>query len=70
MVLWPLETPPNRRPSQHGSPSVLTPLSLQIQLGPVMEAYYDPIASFISLFRALFGDFDIDEIMNNSSGES
>ena len=41
---------------------------LYVQLGPVMEAYITLPASFISLFRALFGDFDIDEIMNNSSG--
>ena len=28
----------------------------------------DQVASFLSLARALFGDFDIDDIMNNSSG--
>ena len=39
-----------------------------VQLGPVMEDYNDPLQSFISLSRALFGDFDIDEIMDNSSG--
>ena len=39
-----------------------------VQLGPVMEGYNDQVASFISLARALFGDFDIDDIMNNSSG--
>ena len=33
-----------------------------------MEGYRDQIPAFISLFRALFGDFDIDEIMDNSSG--
>ena len=43
-------------------------MMLYVQLGPVMEDYYDQIHSLISLFRALFGDFDIDEIMNNSSG--
>ena len=43
-------------------------VSRRIQLGPVMEAYRDQIPAFISLFRALFGDFDIDEIMDNSSG--
>lgn len=39
-----------------------------VQLGPVMEDFNDQIASFLSLARALFGDFDIDEIMNNSRG--
>merc|ERR1719149_530653 len=39
-----------------------------IQLGSVMEDFNDQTASFISLARALFGDFDIDDIMNNSSG--
>ena len=39
-----------------------------VQLGPVMEGFNDQLASFISLARALFGDFDIDEIMNNSRG--
>ena len=43
-------------------------MMLYVQLGPVMEDYYDQIHSLISLFRALFGDFDIDEIMDNSSG--
>jgi len=37
-----------------------------VQLGSVMENYNDQYASAISLARALFGDFDIDEIMNNS----
>ena len=41
---------------------------LYVQLGPVMDDYYDQLASFISLFRALFGDFDIELIMVNSSG--
>ena len=39
-----------------------------VQLGPVMEGFNDQLASFISLARALFGDFDIDEILNNSRG--
>ena len=39
-----------------------------VQLGSVMEDFNDQTASFISLARALFGDFDIDDIMNNSSG--
>ena len=39
-----------------------------VQLGPVMEDFNDQTASFISLARALFGDFDIDEILNNSRG--
>jgi len=43
-------------------------MMLSVQLGPVMEGYRDQIPAFISLFRALFGDFDIDEIMDNSSG--
>ena len=33
-----------------------------------MEGFNDQLASFISLARALFGDFDIDEILNNSRG--
>ena len=41
---------------------------LFIQLGTVMEDYWDQFNSLISLFRALFGDIDIDEIMSNSSG--
>ena len=41
---------------------------LYVQLGPVMVDFYDQIPAIVSLFRALFGDFDIDEIMNNSSG--
>jgi len=43
-------------------------MMLFVQLGPQMEGYWDQIPAFISLFRALFGDFDIDAIMNNSSG--
>jgi len=43
-------------------------MMLYVQLGHVMEGFVTQTASFISLFRALFGDFDIDEIMNNSSG--
>jgi len=38
-----------------------------IQLGPVLDSYNDMISSFFSLFRALFGDFDIATIMDNSS---
>ena len=38
-----------------------------IQLGPVLDSYNDMISSFFSLFRALFGDFDIAVIMDNSS---
>jgi hypothetical protein len=41
---------------------------LFVQLGPVMEDFYDQAHAIVSLFRALFGDFDIDEIMHNSSG--
>ena len=43
-------------------------MMLCVQLGPVMDSYRDQIPAFIALFRALFGDFDIDEIMDNSSG--
>jgi len=39
-----------------------------VQLGSVMEEYNDNFSSFVSLGRALFGDFDIDEIIANSSG--
>jgi len=43
-------------------------MMLYVQLGPVMEGYWDQLPAFISLFRALFGDFDIGEILDNSSG--
>ena len=43
-------------------------MMLFVQLGPMMEDYLDQIPAFIALFRALFGDFDIDEILDNSSG--
>ena len=39
-----------------------------VQLGPVMQDFNDQPASMISLVRALFGDFDVDDIMDNSSG--
>ena len=39
-----------------------------VQLGPVMIEYNDQLASLVSLSRALFGDFDIDLILENSSG--
>ena len=38
-----------------------------IQLGPYLDDYNDMPSSFVSLFGSLFGDFDIDAIMNNSS---
>jgi len=38
-----------------------------IQLGPYLDDYNDITSSFVSLFRSLFGDFDIDAIMDNSS---
>ena len=41
---------------------------LYVQVGPFIEEYGTQVASVISLIRALFGDFDMDEIMNNSSG--
>lgn len=48
------------------SPSSFThPL---LQLGHVMEDYWNQFTSFISLFRALFGEFDVDEIVRNTSG--
>ena len=37
-----------------------------VQLGPVMGNYNTQIGSLLSLARALFGDFDIDDILNNS----
>ena len=43
-------------------------MMLFIQLGPMMEDYLDQFPSFLALFRALFGDFDIQEILDNSSG--
>ena len=39
-----------------------------VTLGPVMSDYSSQVASIVALCRALFGDFDIDEIINNSSG--
>jgi len=39
-----------------------------VQLGPVMVGFNDQIASFLSLGRALFGDFSIDEILENDTG--
>ena len=39
-----------------------------IQLGPVMQEFYEPSTAFLSLGRALFGDFDILEILENSRG--
>jgi len=41
-------------------------MMLQIQLGPVMANYSSQIPAFLALFRALFGDFDINEILTNS----
>ena len=39
-----------------------------VQLGANMEGYYDQVSSFVSLARALFGDFDVPDILNNSRG--
>jgi len=39
-----------------------------IQLGPFLVDYSSQEAALIGLGRALFGDFDIDEIMDNSAG--
>ena len=41
-------------------------MMLYVQLGPVMLHFHDQFGAFIALFRALFGDFDIDEILDNS----
>ena len=38
-----------------------------IQLGPYLDSYNDMMSAFFSLFRALFSDFDIALIMDNSS---
>jgi len=43
-------------------------MMLYVQLGNVMERFFDQFPSFVTLARGLFGDFDLDEIMNNSSG--
>ena len=43
-------------------------MMLYLQLGPVMQGYMGQEDAFITLFRGLFGDFDIDDIMDNSSG--
>lgn len=39
-----------------------------VQLGPVMVDFNDQVASFVSLGRALFGDFSIDEVLDNDTG--
>ena len=39
-----------------------------ITLGPVVEKFSAPGTAFVSLFRSLFGDFDMDDILANSSG--
>ena len=39
-----------------------------VQLGPVLVDFNDQAASIVSLGRALFGDFSIDEILDNSTG--
>jgi len=39
-----------------------------VTLGPVMADYSNQVASVVALCRALFGDFNIDEIISNSSG--
>ena len=43
-------------------------MMMYVQLGNVMEGFVFQTSSFISLFRALFGDFDIDAILSNSKG--
>jgi len=42
-------------------------MMLYVQLGPVMEGYWNQVPALISLTRALFGDFDIDAIISNSN---
>ena len=39
---------------------------LFIQLGPNMAEFASPLNSFVTLARALFGDFDLDLIIDNS----
>jgi hypothetical protein len=39
---------------------------LFIQLGPNMAEFASPLNSFVTLGRALFGDFDLDLIIDNS----
>ena len=39
-----------------------------VQLGPVMVGFNDNLSSFFTLGRALFGDFNIDEIISKSRG--
>jgi hypothetical protein len=38
-----------------------------IQLGPYLDSYNNITSAFVTLFRALFGDFDLTAIMDNSS---
>ena len=38
-----------------------------LQLGSVMEGYSSIVLSAVTLFRALFGDFDIDAVLNTSN---
>jgi len=39
-----------------------------VQLGPVMVDFNTQTTSFLSLGRALFGDFNLDDIIDNSTG--
>merc|ERR1719238_517781 len=41
-------------------------MMLFVQLGSVVQDYIDQTSAVFALFRALFGDFDIDEILDNS----
>ena len=43
-------------------------MMLYMQLGPVVNDFYEQIPSALALSRALFTDFDIDEVMHNSAG--
>ena len=43
-------------------------MMMYVQMGPHLADYWDQTPAFIALFRALFGDFDIDEILDHSSG--
>ena len=41
---------------------------LYVQLGPIIASFYDYLPAAISLARAIFSDFDLDDVMDNSSG--
>ena len=43
-------------------------MMLYVQLGPIVNDFYEQVPSAIGLARGLFSDFDISEVMHNSSG--